>query len=359
MESHSKANLLSKKMAVLCAISVLMAESSSAVTLEQRMIAAAATVQSNPYCTALTSFYWEVGDQNGKLTGGAGGNNWNPDQKTDSYAIEIASASKWVFGAYALEKLNVSTSNPLTTAQTRLLNYTSGYDNMGSGGGCGSVHTIDACLNTGNNHTRRWGHVDKFSYDNGHLQKLASELGLGGYFDDVVSGQPKLSTEVMSYVGQGTALDYVGPIPAKSLKLSPMQYRHFLQDVLSGNLRMKLHLNPSSKVCAWSGTSPEGTACDAVYSPVSSIPSEFPKEYWHYAIAHWIEGSQGDNAYSSGGQFGFYPWIDKNAEYYGILSRQAIVNSSVNGVSLEPFIASALCGRKIRTAWITGQPTQN
>ena len=66
-------------------------------------------------------------------------------------------------------------------------------------------------------------------------------------------------------------------------------------------------------VCAWIGP-----GCDAVRSPALTVQ-------WHYSISHWIEDdpATGDGAFSSPGAFGFYPWIEANKQYYGVISRFA------------------------------------
>lgn len=54
----------------------------------------------------------------------------------------------------------------------------------------------------------------------------------------------------------------------------------------------------------------------------------------------------GDGAFSSGGAFGFYPWVDATRTSYGVLARQAPFTGH-NGYD------SAVCGRAIRKAWVT------
>jgi hypothetical protein len=88
-----------------------------------------------------------------------------------------------------------------------------------------------------------------------------------------------------------------------------------------------------------------GSGCNAAYSPVYT-------EHFHYSIAHWVEDdpTSGDGAFSSPGAFGFYPWIEANKHFYGVISRAAPANGTIqNGLQ------SSLCGHEIRAAWESGQ----
>ena len=53
----------------------------------------------------------------------------------------------------------------------------------------------------------------------------------------------------------------------------------------------------------------------------------------------------------SPGAFGFYPWISGDKSLYGILAREDA--DSTAGFK------SALCGRLIRQAWVTGEVVQS
>src|SRR5690348_12911691 len=80
-------------------------------TDQQRVQAATTTAGNNVQCTALTPFYWEIGDKNGVLVSGTGGDN-SSTPPSSATVMGIASASKWIFSTYALEKLNISSGNP-------------------------------------------------------------------------------------------------------------------------------------------------------------------------------------------------------------------------------------------------------
>jgi hypothetical protein len=75
---------------------------------------------------------------------------------------------------------------------------------------------------------------------------------------------------------------------------------------------------------------------------------------WHYSYGHWVEDEPGtgDGAFSSPGKFGFYPWIDASKTYYGIVAREDLTPGGT--IQTAPYYQSALCGRAIRKALLTG-----
>jgi CubicO group peptidase (beta-lactamase class C family) len=137
----------------------------------------------------------------------------------------------------------------------------------------------------------------------------------------------------------GISLHYNQPLLAGGIYASANDYTPILRAILSGQLSM-LNALGTNPVCAWTGASD----CNAAYSPIVS-------EHWHYSIAHWVEDdpTSGDGAFSSPGAFGFYPWIESNKRYYGVISR-----SAPTGTGIQNGLASALCGRALRKAWETG-----
>ena len=116
--------------------------------------------------------------------------------------------------------------------------------------------------------------------------------------------------------------------------MSPSAYALMLRKMLSGRLRMGSLLGTHA-VC----TNP--ISCPAAV--LAPIPL---RESWHYSIGHWVEDDPavGDGAFSSGGAFGFYPWIDASKTYYGVVARAAPAGA----------LDSVDCGRLIRKAWVTG-----
>jgi len=283
---------------------------------DTRRQAVEATLASAAACKGLGDYYWEIGNAGGVLASGQSGRMISAQRP-----IRVASASKWLFGAYVAEK----TQGQLTAAQLDALEMKSGYDGLNPFG-CAGASTIDACLDRGGNGRRNEAHVGKFSYNGGHDQQLAHDLGLGGM--DTVA----LSRDLQETLGLD--VDYVAPQPAGGMRTTPAVYGAFLRKILNGQLQMAKLLG-SHAVC----TLPSQCA-DAAESPSPYA--------WHYSINHWIEDAPGeDGAFSSPGMFGFYPWITADRSSYGVLAR----------VSLEPgaYLRSARCGIAMRHAWAAGR----
>lgn len=332
------------------------------VSDQQRAQAAATTVGDNAQCTSLTPFYWEIGDQNGALASGTGGDN-STTPPSSATLMGIASASKWIFGAYALEKLDISSTNPLSTDEIRLLNFTSGYHNLDDAS-CWLSSTVGGCFSAvnplgGNNSDQISADIGKFYYNGGHLQALATNvLNLGGEYDSIALGStPQLASEISAYIGQDISLYYSNASLAGGIAMTPAMYATFLRKILSGDLRMKNYLGVDA-VCAHANSSDCPTA---IYSPVNQTtpggPNDIGDEAWHYSLAHWVEDDPkvGDGAFSSPGADGFYPWIDASKTYYGILARYVpIATADAAAASQKPYITSVYCGRLIRKAWLTG-----
>lgn len=282
---------------------------------------AARVAQTHPACEAIRPFYWEVGDTRGVLAGGSVGSG-APGATT---AMPIASASKWVWSAYVVQRRG----GVLSEADVRFLTFRSGYHSMGALS-CDDAPTVDACLDTGSNGRYTRLHDGKFFYNGGHMQRQAHELGLGAY------GPAALTAEVSGKIGQ-FGFVYTAPQPPGGLIASATQYGAFLRRLLDGSLLLGRRLGDEA-VC----TNPL-TCADAIDTPVP------PSLSWHYALGHWVEDDPqvGDSAFSSPGAFGFYPWIDPWTRSYGVIARQRFSGEQ------EGF-ASAQCGYQIRRAWRSG-----
>jgi len=290
-----------------------------------RIAAATATAQSTANaCASLPSFYWEIGDRTARITSGSVKSPSSLVTYTSSMQLNIASASKWMFGAYVVQKRSGSP----TAQDIKHLNFQSGYTSFDH---CARTDTVGSCLATGSNGNYTAATDGKFFYNGGHMQKLASLMGLDGQ-DDAA-----LAVEIQSQIGSEIALSYTEPQLAGGVKTSADEYAKFLRKMITGNLLMAGALG-THPVC----TNP-ATCASAVATPV---PSD---ESWHYSLGHWVEDDPvvGDGAFSSPGAFGFYPWIDAGKTYYGILAREDL---SGTGMGVE----SAKCGRLIRKAWMTG-----
>lgn len=308
---------------------------------DPKALAAAQTVKNNPACTSLTPFYWEIGNASGKLAEGTGGSAaTGAPAETD--AILIASSSKWLYSSFVVEKLKAGGKSVSPTNDVPFLNFTSGYTNFGIPSCPGSGDTVDQCLNSLNGVGGLTGvpkgtlsaeNIGKFYYDGGHMEKHASNFGLGGYTGAT------LGTAVSQQLGIN--IQYADAQPAGSGVTSAAEYAKFLRQLLSGSLGMTALLGTNA-VCTWHTAYSE--PCNAVNSPTDGTGL-----HWHYSLGHWVEDDDPNNlAYSSAGAFGFYPWVSADLTLYGIIARESVGSSEQQG------FLSAQCGRLVRLAYKTG-----
>ncbi len=279
--------------------------------------AATNAAQTDPTCTAISPFYWEIGDATTVLgSGSVGGTRY-----TATSTMGIASASKLVFGAYVVERFK----DKLGDIDLRAMTMQSGYTSL-TYGSCLGAASVKACFDAGKNSTLTAADVDHFFYNGGHFQKYAVDLGLGGDDDQ------QLAANISALLGNELQIAYSSPQLAGGMRVQPTDYAHFLQKLLRGQLALGSHLGEQA-VC----TLP-GAACPtAISSPAPAA--------WHYSYAHWVEDdATGDGAFSSPGAFGFYPWIDAHKHYYGIVARQ--------DTAVDAYKKSVICGQAIRKAFL-------
>ena len=290
----------------------------------QRSAAATATAQSttNP-CAAVTPFYWEIGDRNARIASGSVNSASSATSYTSSTPMSIASASKWLYAAYVVQKQNAT----LSDNDIKFLNFRSGYTSFSQ---CLPGQSVDGCVAYLNNGVHSDTTDGLFSYGGGHMEKHASLIGLRPL---VNAG---LASEIRSQLGSDVGIAYSQPQLAGGVVSTADAYALFLRKLLGGQLQLGALLG-SHSVC----TNPS-TCAQAVSTPVPATES------WHYSLGHWVEDDPvvGDGAFSSAGAFGFYPWIDASKRWYGVLARQSVAN----GEGYD----SAQCGRLIRKAWVTG-----
>jgi hypothetical protein len=293
-----------------------------------RAAAVAATAQSSSGpCAAIQPFYWEIGDKNSALASGSVNKEGEPTRYDANTVMPIASATKWIYGAYVAEKR----AGVLTDSDIKFLNFRSGYVSFEAFGSCKFGDTVDGCLNNGNNGAYTASSDGKFDYDGGHMQKHASQEGLGGL------SSIALGAEMRRVLGEDIALRFTQPQLAGGVATSAADYAVMLRKFLGGQLHMGKLLGTNA-VC----TNPS-TCKAAVYTPT-------PKgEDWQYSVGHWVDAdrSAGDGAFSSTGAFGFHPWIDATKTSYGVIARQ----TKIPGTGFD----SAVCGRLLRKAWKTGK----
>jgi len=305
--------------ALMLSIAAAVPAAYGAGSTQARQQAAAAVAGGSRECKALGDFYWEIGDASGVQGSGKIGDEYSADQ-----TIRIASASKFVWGSYFLEKIGKN-AQP-TEEQLNYLEMRSGYASFNPLM-CALSRSVDSCMTARSNGERDGSKVGRFSYGGGHDQRLAGILGLGRMNAD------EFTSEVKRYVGPDIGFSYKSPQPAGGMESSPAEFGKFLRKIVSGQLRMKEFLG-YRPVCAASN-------CPGVaYTPVV--------DNWHYSINHWVEDDPrtGDGAFSSPGAMGFYPWISKDKTTYGVLARQKLGKTA--------YWDSVLCGREIRKAWMSG-----
>lgn len=286
----------------------------------QRSAAATTTANTNPMCaeSLLGAFYWEVGDAGGPKVSGTVGSS----APTATTPMAIASASKWIYSSYVLQKVG-----SVRAADVPYLNFTSGYTEF-LVPLCGVADSVGSCLDGRDGQVAET--VGKFFYGSGHMQvHAASTMALSA-----MTRSP-LTTEINAQLG--TSFEYSQPQLAGGLVGTAAAYAAFLQRLLRAELVMASALG-SHKVC----TNP--TTCATALS--APIPDN---ESWNYSLGHWVEDDPGfgDHAFSSPGAFGFYPWISADKTLYGVLARRAQSESNAGYNSVR-------CGRLIRQAWVTG-----
>lgn len=294
-----------------------------------RTAAATSTALNHATCTAIQPFYWEIGDRSQRLAGASVNQAGNGTSYTADTLMSIASASKWLYGAYVAERR----SGMLSAQDIQFLNFTSGYTSLGAIGDCTQTDTVTSCVARGDNDVQTAEHVDKYYYNGGHMQKHASlaapGMGLGA-MDNAA-----LAAELRRQLGSEINLSYSQPQPAGGVRTTANDYARFLRKLLGNELHMAALLG-SHKVCTNPATCPT-----ALNTPITNGLD------WHYSIGHWVEddATRSDGAFSSAGAFGFYPWVDVSKTWYGIVAR-----SDALGGGNE----SADCGAWIRKAWVTG-----
>ncbi|HEY2559942.1 MAG TPA: hypothetical protein VGI48_09575 [Caldimonas sp.] len=290
--------------------------------------AAAATATANSTsnaCTTVRPFYWEIGDAGGALVSGSVNSSTDPTVYTATTKMSIASASKWFYSTYFVQR----TGGVLSASDIQFFNFQSGYTSFLS---CMpmTTQTVQQCVDMGQNGNLNAADVGQFFYSGGHMQKHASLNGLGA-LDNI-----GLATEIHSQVGNDINFTYFEPQLAGGMAMTASDYAALLRKIVRGDLTMHDVLGTHS-VC----TNP-ATCGNAKFTPSP------PGESWHYSIGHWVEDDPavGDGAFSSPGAFGFYPWIDHTKTLYGVLARNATAGA----------ISSVYCGRLIRKAYVTATP---
>lgn len=314
-------------------------------TLAERTAAVNAVVTGDARCTALTPFYWEIGDASAMRAKGTGGTG-SKRAPTALTPLAIASASKWVFAAQVLQE----NAGVLTAEEIARLNLTAGYSNLSA---C-TATTVAGCLaeagvSGGTNGDFISATEGGFAYGGGHMQVLATERGMGPFTT------ANLTTDIRaSLPGLPQGFSFGNTQLAAGLSATPNAFGLFLRKVLAGTYRMKDALGANA-VCTQTNSANCPTA---IFSPINqTVPgpvNDISDEAWHYSLGHWVEDDPvvGDGAYSSPGRYGFYPWIDAGKAWYGVLARQDTANAGSSDPQRMPWHMSIACGRAMRAAWL-------
>lgn len=303
-------------------------------TPSQRARAAQETALKAQACVAAQPFYWEVGNGQRKLVGGSVGKQ-APDEHT---RMALASASKWLYGAYVAQERE----GRLSDEDIRFLNFRSGYTRFRI---CTRGQTVGECQSGLLNGRGRpdSATANLFDYSGGHMQKHAVLMGLGDMDNAQLAGA---IGRAMRPLGPDWRIGYTQPQLAGGANGTAANYAHFLRGILQGDLQMGKLLGTHA-VCTNPATCPN----EAVKTPIPQT------ETWHYSIGHWVEDDPkvGDGAFSSPGAFGFYPWIDASKTFYGVLAREDRSGIRSDEPDQKPAVQSVDCGRLIRAAWLSGQ----
>ncbi|MRS97751.1 hypothetical protein GJQ57_03680 [Ralstonia pickettii] len=297
-------------------------------SLATRRAAVESTLARAASCQQMGDYYWEIGDADGVLMRGQRGQRIGANK-----TVRLGSASKWVFGAYVVERAN---GKP-TPAQIDALTMRSGYDGLNPLL-CNRNDTVQSCFQRGRNATFTPGHVGRFSYNGGHDQKLLIDLGLGRADAEALNNdldRQLANTPGAREGGQPLGIRFLAPEPAGGMIATPAGYGQFLRRLIRGDYQLGKMLGQHA-VCTEPGTCPTAV----------STPAALP---WHYALNYWIEDQPGgDGAFSSAGAFGFYPWITADKRHYGMLVRETLAPRA--------YVRSAACGALIRRAFAEGKP---
>jgi hypothetical protein len=202
--------------------------------------AATATALNNAQCTVIQPFYWEIGNATAAIVTGSA----TPDGGTavlSSTRMSIASASKWIYGTYVVQKRGGAAN--LTAADIPFLTFTSGYTYMGSdtqGATCtaptAGADSINYCLTLPS--TTSPGHsfnqvnpatAGVFDYDSGHEENHAGQF------------QPEINALDTAALGgaiasgleiSGITLRYNQPLLAGGIYASADDYSPILRAIL-------------------------------------------------------------------------------------------------------------------------------
>lgn len=307
----------------------------------------------------LDDFVVLVGTENGTVF------SYSRGQGTETTsAIPIASASKWWTGAVILSLVEEGrlalddhpqdyiswwTDDPadprsqVTLAQ--LVSMTAGFRGEPA---CmiDPNTTLDACVRIiyDNFHQDSPGTVFYYSSTHMHVAALmvtlATEESFAASFRRTI-GEPLGMTEQTTFALASTA----NPWPAGGGVSSPQDYVRFQRALLTGEIL------PTTRERMFADRT--AAPVSILFSPISPLALGVNAE-WHYGLGVWLECSNttwtdnclAEQIYSSGGGWGWFPWIDEKNGYYGLVARFDPATGAAPSVELalelRPLIIEAL-----------------
>jgi hypothetical protein len=298
---------------------------------------AATAAANSSVCDDIRPFYWEIGGASGGpiISGQVGGTTYSR-----STGVALASGSKWVFGAYVVQRYNGIPGGISGAKIVKALNMRAGYTHLNDDV-CTSPNTftVTSCFHILGNDRYDAAADGEFFYDSGNAQSAAAAATL---LDLGSKTRSSLLAEVDGQLGLGPSFEYLNTPVSSGLGANAEDYASFLQKIMDGTYVISSYLSFLPVPTYPCG--PGLTGC----SPAGSVD-------FHYSLHHWIEDNTGgtlpngktlgpgDAAHSSAGAFGFYPWITNDLQYYGIISRQGEAGTGSD---------SLVCGRAIRAAFL-------
>ena len=181
--------------------------------------------------------------------------------------MSIASASKWVYSTYVVQRH----AGVLSATDIKFLTFSSGYTNFADLPAV--TQTVQECVDYQSNGVYTPANDGKFAYNGGHMQKHAALAGLGTARQcrardrdpgpsrqrhrDSTYGQPQLAG------GIATDADDYAALPAQD----PARRA---EDARQRSEPMPVCTNPPT-------------------CPTAVVTPSPPGERWHYSIGHWVE----------------------------------------------------------------------
>jgi hypothetical protein len=120
-------------------------DGAGAPTMDTRIAAAKTVATTDPRCAAIAPFYWQIGDAHAAITDGSVPSSTSTTVYQADSRMDIASATKLVFGAYVVERYRAD----LGAIDHRAMTLQSGYVSL-SYTSCVPSKTVDDCLAAGN-----------------------------------------------------------------------------------------------------------------------------------------------------------------------------------------------------------------